>query len=189
MNPEQMESLSETDKNMMGMKSESSENKKEVNPFVDEKGVEQPFSKEGLLNRNFGKDVEKPSSALFYRDGILNRAKFHETFSKVSDRVRNQEANPQVDQEIPGAEQSTEVANQESPVEDQNLSASETAESQAVDQAVSDLFDVFKDEKDPEGAAFQYINSHLDPALTFEQQLDRIKDFKAEYLKYKKQLK
>ena len=30
------------------------------------------------MNRNFGKDVEKPSEALFYKGGILNRPKFQE---------------------------------------------------------------------------------------------------------------
>lgn len=49
------------------------------NSFKNQKKeTEKPFSEEGLLNRNFGKDVEKPSEALFYRDGILNRPKFQE---------------------------------------------------------------------------------------------------------------
>jgi hypothetical protein len=188
MDPEQMESLSETDRKMAGMTNES-ENKKEGDPFVDEKGVEQPFSKEGLLNRNFGMDVKKPSSTLFYRDGILNRAMFHENFNKVYDRIMNKETNPPANQETPAMEQITEVTNQESPIENQNPDAPENVESQAVDKAMTDLFDVFKDDKDPEGAAFQYIKTHLDSNLSLEKQLDKIREFKQEYLKYKDQLK
>jgi len=44
----------------------------------DSRAKDKTFSPEGLLNRNFGKDVEKPSDALFYRDGILNRQKYQE---------------------------------------------------------------------------------------------------------------
>jgi hypothetical protein len=47
-----------------------------------EEEKDKPFSEEGLLNRNFGKDVEKPSEADFYRNGILNRPKFQENLRK-----------------------------------------------------------------------------------------------------------
>ena len=43
------------------------------------------FSPEGVLNRNFGKDVEKPSEAQFYRDGILNRPQYQENLRKQRD--------------------------------------------------------------------------------------------------------
>ena len=65
---------------------------KEQDQFADEKGVEQPFSKEGLLSRNFGKDVEKPSEALFYRDGILNRPKFQENILQQREQREKEDA-------------------------------------------------------------------------------------------------
>ena len=56
-----------------------------------EEEKEKVVSKEGLLNRNFGKNVEKPSEALFYRNGILNRPKYQENLAKQREETRASE--------------------------------------------------------------------------------------------------
>ncbi len=76
MNSGEMENLSERDRQMMGIDTSP----KTEDPIVDKSGTEQPFSKEGLLNRNFGKDVTKPSSVDMYSNGVLNRAKMAKGF-------------------------------------------------------------------------------------------------------------
>ncbi len=53
---------------------------------------EQAFSSEGLLNRNFGKDVEKPSEALFYKGGILNRPKYQENITQQREEREKKDA-------------------------------------------------------------------------------------------------
>jgi len=61
-------------------------------PKKKEEEKEQAFSKDGLLNRNFGNDVEKPSEALFYRDGILNRPKFQEMAREQREQREKEDA-------------------------------------------------------------------------------------------------
>jgi hypothetical protein len=68
---------------------ETPEKKPEVKK---EEEKEQAFSKEGLLNRNFGKDVEKPSEALFYKGGILNRPKFQEMAREQREQREKEDA-------------------------------------------------------------------------------------------------
>ncbi len=53
---------------------------------------EQAFSSEGLLNRNFGKDVEKPSEALFFKGGILNRPKYQENITQQREEREKKDA-------------------------------------------------------------------------------------------------
>ena len=163
MDPEQFNNLSPDDKKAMGVPAESTETK-----------PEQPFSKEGMVNRNFGKDVEKPTEALFYKGGVLNRAKFHESFGRIYDKAMNPgkvEASPAA--ESGAGEQAT---------------GEPAGEQQKIDQGMADLFAVFKDEKDPETAAFNYINTHLDSSLSTEQQLDKLREFKEEHDKIKQQI-
>lgn len=44
------------------------------------------------MNRNFGKDVEKPSETLFYEGGILNRPKFQEMAQQRREQHKKEDA-------------------------------------------------------------------------------------------------
>ena len=158
----------------------------EPNPFLDQNGVEQPFSKEGVLNRNFGKDVTVPSEAGIYANGVLNRSKMYRERGGVSpDTPDTNEASDEhvdiagIESELPSEALSVQEEAQP-PIPESGVETSVVKEKKPLMTELVDTYRALKIE-DPEKAAFNALFERLDPNLTDEEKLEKMRGITAEY--------
>jgi hypothetical protein len=128
------------------------------------------FTPEGVLNRNFGKDISEPSEAQFYGDGILNRPKFQESLraQRQEEAVQEGVESDTLSLEDPTESEVGAIAQPESLAEE---SPAIVGGKEGKKSVYAELVAQYQSESDPEQAAFNALYERLEPAMSTEEKL------------------
>ena len=165
----------------------------EKNPFLDDNGVEQAFSKEGLLNRNFGKDSTIPSEAAVYRNGILNRAKINrdnknipsdDAEQAVSGNGTEKERSFEKAEKEAASEEEKETVTLPNPEKKPESTRENKGENEPLLASFVKAYENLSD--DPVGAALRAVYDRLESQLSDEEKSEKMQALRKEYEAWQK---